>query len=52
MIKSSYENLFSIIYESFIFGTLILALYRYCADKLKYRLLSKRLFQRKKQRGG
>ena len=29
------------------FGTFVLALYCYCREKVKYRLLLKRLFQRK-----
>ena len=34
------------------FKALVLALYYYCRDKVKYGLLSKNLFQRKQQRGG
>ena len=34
------------------FKALILALHYYCGDKVKYRFLSKNLFQRKKQHGG
>ena len=34
------------------FGTLLLALYFYCADKVKCGPLSKHLFQIKQQHGG
>ena len=34
------------------FKVLILPLYYYCGDKVKYGLLSKNLFQRKQQHGG
>ena len=34
------------------FKALVLALYYYCGDKVKYGLLSKNLFQRKQQHGG
>ena len=34
------------------FKALVLALYYYCGDKVKYGLLSKNLFQRKQQHDG
>ena len=34
------------------FKALVLALYYYCGDKVKYGLLSKNVFQRKQQHGG
>ena len=34
------------------FEALVLTLYCYCGDNVKYRLLSKNLFQKKQQHGG